>query len=496
MRKTKIIVSLFIFFFFLQLFLTLNSYAKPPYRPGDWKSYTVLRYVNCIEKDFNFIYFGTTGGISRYDFFADKWVEPLTESDGLLDNRVEKIAYDPQKNELYFKTYSGISSYNPAFQEFYYRGDFPYKLVHRDSANFVFPSFFMEFGYSFFSEGYITDLYLNRYKVIDYLFDEWGNLWIGTWGLNAGIASVRSLELTMFKSGLYHEDVKAIVIDGDDLWFGGGNFFSRESGVTRYNRKDGEWYYFESSNLQELIHRNVTCMEKDSQYIWFGTSNGLLSFDKKKNRWRTYDSFKGLWDNEITALKSDEGKLWIGTRWGLNFYLAKRDSVARIKDQLIKGAYIYSIEKDSNFIWIGADRGAFQLNKKSGEVIPFSIPEGILNQEVKAVYKYKDELWFGTRDAVVGIDLISRNSKIYQSPVNYPGTEVTKLVCDDKYLWVGTIMGAWRLDKQNNIWKGYYKEDGLLDNNIQTLLLDGNYIWFGTERGATRFYWNNPLRID
>ncbi|MFH0931363.1 MAG: two-component regulator propeller domain-containing protein [Candidatus Zixiibacteriota bacterium] len=57
-------------------------------------------------------------------------------------------------------------------------------------------------------------------------------------------------------------------------------------------------------------------------------------------------------------------------------------------------------------------------------------------------------------------------------------------------------MGAWRLDKQNNIWKGYYKEDGLLDNNIQTLLLDGDYIWFGTQRGATRFYWNNPLRMD
>jgi ligand-binding sensor domain-containing protein len=237
-------------------------------------------------------------------------------------------------------------------------------------------------------------------------------------------------------------------------------------------------------------------MEKDSQYVWFGTDRGLLRYDKKKNRWRTYDSFKGLWHNDVTALKSDEGSLWIGTGWGLNFYLPKKDSLIRIKDELLKGAYIYSIEKDSNFIWIGTDEGAFQLNKKSGEVIPFNIPEGVLNQEVKSIYKYQDELWFGTRDAVVGIDLISRKRMIYQSPVNYPGTEVTKLVCDEKFVWVGTILGVWRLDKQKNIWKGYFKEDGLLDNNIQTLLLDGDYIWFGTERGATRFYWNNPLRID
>jgi ligand-binding sensor domain-containing protein len=495
MKKKKIII-LFVLSIFLLLLFSISSHAKPPYRPGDWKSYTVLRYVNCIEKDFNYIYFGTTGGVSRYDFFADKWLDPLTESDGLLDNRVEKIAYDPQRNELYFKTYSGVCSYIPAFQEFYTETDFPYRLVHRDSSDFVFPSFFMDFGYSFYPEGYIADLNLNRYKVTDYLFDEWGNLWIGTWGLNAGLGSPRYLELKMFKTGLFNQDVKALLIDGDNLFFGGESFLQRENGISRYNRREGVWDYFVSTSIIELANQDITCMEKDSQYVWFGTSRGLLRYDKKKNRWKIYDSFKGLWDNDVTALKSDQGLLWIGTQSGLNLYLAKRDSVARIKDQSIKGAYIYSIEKDSNFVWIGTDRGAFQLNKKSGEVIPFNIPEGILNQEVKSIYKYQDELWFGIRDAVLSVDLVNRNRKIYQSPVNYPGIEVTKLVCDDKYLWVGTIMGAWRLDKQNNIWKGYYKEDGLLDNNIQTLLLDGDYIWFGTERGATRFYWNNPLRID
>jgi ligand-binding sensor domain-containing protein len=115
---------------------------------------------------------------------------------------------------------------------------------------------------------------------------------------------------------------------------------------------------------------------------------------------------------------------------------------------------------------------------------------------VKSVFKYQDELWFGTTEAVVAVNLKTRDRKIYQSPANYPGSEVNKIVCDDKYLWVGTILGVWKLNKAKNTWKGFFKDDGLLDNYIQDLLLDGDYVWFGTQRGATRLYWKSPLVID
>jgi hypothetical protein len=45
-------------------------------------------------------------------------------------------------------------------------------------------------------------------------------------------------------------------------------------------------------------------------------------------------------------------------------------------------------------------------------------------------------------------------------------------------------------------WKLFTTEDGLLDNFCYRLLLDGDYIWIATASGITRFYWNNPDRID
>ncbi len=39
-------------------------------------------------------------------------------------------------------------------------------------------------------------------------------------------------------------------------------------------------------------------------------------------------------------------------------------------------------------------------------------------------------------------------------------------------------------------------EDGLASNDINSLLMDGDYIWVGTDKGLTRFWWNNPDRVD
>ena len=37
------------------------------YRPGDWISYPVTRFITSIALGHQYTYFGTTGGITRYE---------------------------------------------------------------------------------------------------------------------------------------------------------------------------------------------------------------------------------------------------------------------------------------------------------------------------------------------------------------------------------------------------------------------------------------------
>lgn len=520
MKRIERIVCFFVNWGLCSLFcisiLFPSASGKGMYREGDWVSYSVFRYVTSITMDFDYVYFGTTGGVIRYDRYEKKWEAPFTTSDGLPDNWIRNIAYNPERNEIWVDTYAGAAMYQPVFQEWYREFDFPQDLAKSDTSRLNLPNFFMDFGLTFMSNRYIMDSNLNQYKITNYLKGDWDDLWVGTWGLGPGLASLRHLQLKILKFGLYDKDVKSILIDGDAMWVGGSGLFYRSQGITRHNRKSGSWDYYSAPYTPFLVSNQVNVMEADTKSVWLGTEDGLARFDKKNNAWKSYNIFKGLPDNEVTALNKDGEVLWIGTRLGLAFYDGRKDSIRKVNDPLLKGLYIYSILSDSDFVWIGTERGAYAFDKGKKTWYRFSTPDNLLFGQVRSIAKYsaqdeadssldsstskaysgKDEIWFGTDMGILGYNPVTDERMVYQNKINFPEADVIKLVCDKRYVWVATKNGVVRLDKKLQTWKKYTIDDGLLDNFVQDLVLDGDYIWFGTSQGATRFFWNNPRLRD
>jgi hypothetical protein len=70
------------------------------------------------------------------------------------------------------------------------------------------------------------------------------------------------------------------------------------------------------------------------------------------------------------------------------------------------------------------------------------------------------------------------------------------LAVDDANLWVASRTGLWRYIRAKDLWRLYTRDDGLLDDFVFDLALDGDYIWLAGRAGVTRFYWNNPARLD
>ncbi len=486
------LVSLLVAF----LLITPHLRAKGRYQPGDWVSYTVLRYVTSIARDFEYVYFGTTGGVSIYDRHAKKWEPPLTTSDGLLDNRVSLVAYDSDNDELWFDTRSGVCMYKPIFQTWYTGGRFPLHLVEGHKPDTLLPVFFMDYGYHFYPEGYITDLDLNHYPITVHYLDEWDDLWLGTWGLNAGLGSSRDLQLRMFRFGLYDSDVNALCPDRGVIWAGGKGLSVDSEGITRFVREKNIWEYFEADHINGLYSDQVNTIEADSRYVWFGTEDGLARYDKRKNRWVTFSTFTGLRDNWISTLKSDGDVLWIGTKSGLNYYLSEKDTVGYFRNRMVDNVYIFSIEADSQWLWIGTEWGVARMSKSTGDWFRFSTPDAILNSPVRSITRNKNLLWFATDSGILSYDLLTKKRKVFQAQVNFPGRAVRKILCDDKNLWAATFQGVWRMDLKTEVWRLFDREDGLLDDNVQDMFLDGDYIWFGTPEGLTRFLWNSPYRVD
>ncbi len=472
------------------------SLAKPPYRQGDWISYSDFRYVTSIALSPRYVYFGTTRGITRYNRYTESWEYPFTTSTGMLNGWVEDLAYDPSRGELWAKTRGGVCRYQPAFEDWIYGGSFPESLAHSHQGKFNPPYFFPPFGYNFFTEGYIMNGHLREFPIRAWLKDNWDHLWLGTWGLNVGVGNYRTRQLKLFRYGLMGTNVEAILKDGDKLWFGGENDFGDFSGITVYDRRKGEWRYFESTYTDGLLSDQVTCFASSSTYVWVGTTQGLSQYNKFTEEWNSFTTFDGLPADEVTDLDLDDGSLWIGTSSGVARLSFPNDSTISLANVGLKLTRIYDVEVGEDLVWVGTEDGLYGWDKNRRKWVKFSSAKAPIVGEITAVSLWGDEVWLGTPHTISCFDKSTRKWRTINPPL-YPGGEfILCLAASKNTVWAGTPAGALKYNRQDGSWKLYTTQDGLLDNLVQTLLIEGDYIWFGTRLGATRFYWNSPYRIN
>ena len=61
------------------------------------------------------------------------------------------------------------------------------------------------------------------------------------------------------------------------------------------------------------------------------------------------------------------------------------------------------------------------------------------------------------------------------------------LAVDDKYVWVGTLRGLARYDKQRESWTPFTAKPTLSGRTIRTVDTDERFVWVGTDNGLSRY---------
>jgi ligand-binding sensor domain-containing protein len=512
------------------------------YRPGDWTSFPVTRFASCLSLGHENVYFGTTRGIARYDFYRKRWLEPVTVSDGLTNDRIYGIAYDFNTSYLWCVTGAGVSFRVPGSME-WRNIDFEDLEVRRitslgigdrnvwieagrrvmrsDPTSGIFleatlreafedntewtgaratgpslPDLFMEEGYLFFPQGYIQDLHLRQYPVTQARDDRFDNLWMAVWGLSACVADRKTWFADVLRYGPYVSLIRVIAWDEAGMWIGGEPEEDREGGITWWDMDRERWHYFEASLITALRSDRVTSIQADSKDVWFGTNEGLVRYDKAGDSWILWSVHDNLWDDRVTALALTGNFLWVGTERGLNRMRLDGLILEQIREGSLLHRRINCLESDGPDLWAGTDTGLFHY---SGEGERWEATGGapdILAQEVTTVSVWGDRVWVGTDD---GLEFLDRKTGEWKGfpPAHYPtGGRIRKILADDLAVWVGTDQGLLKYVYEEDRWRRFTVEDGLLHDSVWWLLLDGDHLWVATERGLTRFYWNAPYRAD
>ncbi|MBN1542993.1 hypothetical protein JW992_12675, partial [candidate division KSB1 bacterium] len=90
------------------------SGSNRDYQPEDWITFCSTRFVRNVSVGREYVYYCTSGGLCRYNFYSNQWDFPYTVSNGLADNDVYIAALDVNTGYLWVVTQQAISYLDPA----------------------------------------------------------------------------------------------------------------------------------------------------------------------------------------------------------------------------------------------------------------------------------------------------------------------------------------------------------------------------------------------
>lgn len=462
-----------------------------------------LSVSSIIQDRDGFLWFGTQGGLNRYDGrqFLTYTNDPY-DSTGLVHNLIQTMYYDLEAHTIWIGTYQGVARFDIATNTFTNYNMEENGLsnsvvvaIEKDRTGNIWVGTLDGLNRIDVRTDALTNYSVPGKVVRDLLCDSKGKLWIGSYD---GLMYFDENQDEVKASGYDLPSPSVMVVNEFDpgilslgLWDGG---------IVKINLESHQMTYRTFSDNRVYSYIRTTDGTE-----WIGTWGGGLFAVTKENDIYHYSDQDG--NNQLShpivysMLQDTTGVLWIGTNGGgINkVNPLKRDYVTlkHIADDptSLSAGKINAIEKDLNGdLWIAVyNEGLNRVSAIDGQITKYSADlevEGALkNPNVVDILKLKSgELLFGAGNIIYRFS-DSRERFIpkivFESEVIVYAMENG----DNDDLWIGTYgNGLFHYDNNSGERIQYHMEGEeafkLSDNLVYDILLDKSHrLWVTTNNG-------------
>ncbi|MBS2212773.1 T9SS type A sorting domain-containing protein [Carboxylicivirga mesophila] len=311
------------------------------------------------------------------------------------------------------------------------------------------------------------------YEVVD-IKEEGDLLWLATQG---GVIKFHKetgeQELfTSTNSGLCDNRVQSIVIEeSGKKWFGTAN------GVSSFD--DTNWIVYRN----ELPDNFVNSVAIDQQgNKWFGTqSNGCAMYDD--SQWKIYNNKSSGHPTTIVDIVIDnENAIWFATfGMGICKFHNNQWTQYNTSNSNLPYDYVTDLMVDTdNSIWFNVNTGVYKIEQNTVSMISSDIPDCLTIDPA-------GNKWFGFRNGGISKYNETGNSTYPYIPALGNREVRTIEVVSNGDFWIGTNDGIVLFDHTSS---EYYSTatSGLPSALVYNIHIDKNgNKWFGTNQGAARF---------
>ncbi|GAB2806835.1 two-component regulator propeller domain-containing protein [Ferruginibacter profundus] len=434
--------------------------------------------TSIIQDKKGFLWFGTRGGLQRFDGYEMKLLKnDAGKENNLLSQSVEALQNGSLHNIWIGTKSGGLSSYDLETGKI-----FNYTNNHQDKKGF------------------------NSDYILSLLDTDGDKLFIGTWK-GFQYLDKKTGQFTILSSTWKTFDIQP---DGNN-----GYWLATNSGLRHLNRQlvNDITYDFGIPNI------NITAIvsDKEQHCLWLGTwLRGVIKFDPATKAFKNFthkkeDKTSLSSGNSYRILLDSKGTLWVGT-WGggLNRFDKTSETFEKIALD-IPGLYtndnqiILTISEDpSGLLWVGTDGTGvfkFDLNQKKFVNIGYKNNTNTILGGTHVISAFVDQfnkLWVGTKSGGIqyaadwkNFTLLSIDEKSKKHLPPFPPVSRSFLTIGD-YLWSGTDRGLIRIPNKASGAGGYEiflpdaKDSGSISGvKITALARDAaGKIWVGTQENG------------
>ncbi len=494
-------------------FISFNiAYADDILRDGTLPSFELidrssglsnLSVSSVIQDRDGFIWFGTQGGLNRYDGRTFKVYsnDPFVAS-GLLHNLIQTMYYDPEAHEIWIGTYQGVSRYNiekDTFENYTVESNGltnPVVVaIEKDDEGMIWVGTLEGLNVIDPATKKLTTYEVPGNVVRDLLCDSQGTLWIGSYeGL---LKFDRTLDQVVSSNFEFESKSVMVVNEFEEgilsigLWDGGIADVNLGSGRIKTTKFDDNRVY--------------SYIKTSDGTRWIGTWGGGLFAITAEGQYYQFNSDQGV--NSLShpivysMLQDDMGILWIGTNGGginkvnplkRNYLAYKHDS----KDpNSLDAGKVNAILKDrSGNVWVAVyNEGLDKISKDKKTITKYEYTDGapgsLTNANVVDIIETKSgDLLFATGNAVLKYD---EKTDQFLRLVVFEDEVITYTLAEGKSgeLWIGTYRdGLFKYDMET-MQKSHYSfrsaEDfEISDNLIYDVYFDSQErLWVATNNG-------------
>lgn len=452
----------------------------------DWR-------ISCLQADGDFLWIGSNRGLFRY-YRQTKTMKRYRYSshrEGMLSQAYITDMKLTSDGSLVVSTFNGLNVYDRESDTFSFIRRVENSEERGLNSNIIVCLF--TDGQDIWAgtqDGGVNLLYLSRRLEVSRLGDiPWklspgrtpqisavtedkkGNLWIGTiegglYQMNPETEVVRHYAFVpQNRLSILSNNINGILIDSDNhLWA-----YTWGAGISELDLNKSQSVFHQHSNgeVPGLEDDFIMSAVEDpvNRGIWFGTTHGLLFYDKKQELFSRVDFTSSVSEFEsIGSLCVDrKGRLWVGTSEGL--FIVDLFSFARS-------------HRHFNYIYL-----RYKLNdEKSTQV-----------ERINVVFQDScGEIWLGGKSTGL-YRLISDKAnrfrfKHYGVKEGFYENTIYGLSEDGQgNLWIATENGLFRLLVGSDTFVSYGKSDGILDNDYDshTLYFSSRYkrLYCGKDHG-------------